>query len=208
MKKRCFLWALALMSAVTLNAPAQKHDSSGSGNSDPTGLGLNQKDRPKNAKTEITCQQESTFNNATNMATFVGTVVVKDPQFTLYCDKLTVYLNKEHKGIDHAEADGHVVIVQDNTDDKGKAQRSIGRSGHALFQPATGDVTLTIAPQLQQGMDNHVATETTTVMILNRAGRLKTVGGSKTTIVDADQQTAAPTATPTPQETPFGLQGL
>jgi lipopolysaccharide transport protein LptA len=154
---------------------------------DPNGLGLMQKDRPKGAKTEITSQDQATFDNATSIATFEGKVIVKDPQFNLYCDKLTVYLRKDRKGIDHAEADGKVVIVQDNTNDKGEAVKSIGRAGHAVFEPATGDVTLTIWPQLQQGINNQISTDEKTVMVLNRAGRLKTTGPSRVTLVDATQ---------------------
>ncbi len=198
MTHRFFLRALALLcaaSAVPLpaqQAPNLSLDSSPSSTpaakkSDPSGLGVMQKDRPKNAKTEITSQKEATFDNATSIATFEGKVVVKDPQFNLFCDKLIVYLRKDRKGIDHAEAEGRVVIVQDNTNDKGDAVKSIGRAGKAVFEPATGDVTLTIWPQLQQGINNQIATSAETVMILNRAGRLKTIGGSKVTLVDADK---------------------
>ncbi len=154
---------------------------------DPTGMGLLQKDRPKNARTEITCKDESTFDNPTGIATFLKSVVVKDPQFNLFCDKLTVYLNKQRKGIDNAVAEGNVVIVQDNTNEKGDPVKSIGRSGKCVFVPASGEATLTISPSLQQGINNHIATEPATVMILNRDGRLKTVGPSRTVIVDADK---------------------
>ncbi|HEY8900503.1 MAG TPA: LptA/OstA family protein [Chthoniobacterales bacterium] len=150
-------------------------------------LGISSKDRPKGAKTEITSKDGATFDNATSIATFEGKVVVKDPQFNLFCDKLTVYLRKDRKGIDHAIAEGKVVIVQDNTNDKGEAVKSIGRADKAVFEPATGDVTLSVWPQLQQGINNQVATSAETVMILNRAGRLKTIGGSKATFVDADK---------------------
>lgn len=154
---------------------------------DPTGMGMMQKDRPKNAKTEITCKDESTFDNATGVATFVKSVVVKDPQFNLFCDRLTVYLNKDRKGIDNAVAEGNVVVVQDNTNEKGDAVKSVGRAGKAVFVPATGEATLSISPQLQQGINNHVSSEPTTIMILNRNGHLKTVGPSRTIIIDADK---------------------
>jgi lipopolysaccharide export system protein LptA len=201
MTKRCFSGALAfLFSAAMITAHAQQDaaatpapataDTAGSskktGKADPLGLGGMQKNRPKNAKTEITCKDEATFDNATGIAIFTTSVFVKDVQFNLYCDKLTVYLNKERKGIDHAEAEGHVVIVQENTNDKGEKSKSIGRSGHAVFTPATGEATLTIWPQLQQGINNHISTEEKTIMILNRDGRLKTIGGSRTVIIDAD----------------------
>jgi len=192
MSKRCLLGPLALLCAAALPAFGQQHadttatPSSGK-KSDPTGMGISTKNRPKNAKTEITCKNDATFDNTKSVATFEGTVFVKDPQFNLYCDKLVVYLNKERKGIEHAEAIGHVVVVQENTNDKGDTSKSIGRSGKAVFVPATGEATLTDWPQLQQGINNHISTEQTTVMVLHRDGQLKTTGGSKTVIVDQGQ---------------------
>jgi lipopolysaccharide transport protein LptA len=156
--------------------------------SNANGFGMVQKDRPKDAKTEITCKGEATFDNANGVATFVTGVFVKDPQFNLYCDKLIVYLNKDKKGIDHAEAVGKVVIVQENTDN-GKTVKSIGRAGKAVFYPATGEATLTDWPKLQQGINNHISTQQSTIMILNRNGRLDTTGGSQTTISQDDTGT-------------------
>jgi hypothetical protein len=50
--------------------------------------------------------------------------------------------------------------------------------------PDKNEATLTDWPQLQQGINNHISTEKTTVMVLNRDGRLNTTGGSKTVIVE------------------------
>jgi lipopolysaccharide transport protein LptA len=154
---------------------------------DPSGIGIMQKGRPKNAKTEITCKEEATFDNETGIAVFTKSVFVKDVQFNLYCDKLTVYMGKDRKGIERAEADGNVVIVQENTNDKGEKTKSIGRAGHMTVVPEKNEATLTNWPQLQQGINNHVATEQGTVMVLNRDGRLNTTGPSKTVIVEDSQ---------------------
>ena len=142
------------------------------------------KDRPKDAKTEITATQEATFDNATSIAEFAGNVVVRDPQFTLTCDKLKVTLSKNRKGMEIAEATGHVIIIQENTDSKGHANKAIGHAGAATYAPTSGEVTLRIWPSIQQGINNQVATEENTVMVLNRSGKSKTTGGSKTSIVD------------------------
>ena len=99
---RPFLRTLGLLCAATLfstaplgaqQSPSFSLDSSPSPTpakkkADPNGLGLMQKDRPKGAKTEITSQEQATFDNATSIATFEGKVIVKDPQFNLFCDKL------------------------------------------------------------------------------------------------------------------------
>lgn len=185
MTKPCLSLALALLGAATLASSAQTPAASPAKKPDPVGMGVFSKDRPKNAKTDITCKGEATFDNASGIATFITNVFVKDPQFNLYCDKLTVYLNKDRKGIDRAEAEGKVTIVQENTNDKGALVKSIGRSGKAVFYPATGEATLTESPSLQQGINNHIAVEPWTVMILNRDGRLDTKGPSRTVITDA-----------------------
>lgn len=167
--------------------PASSTEKTEKKKTDPFGINVLGKDRPKDAKTEITAKNEATFNNETNTATFVGNVVVKDAQFTLFCDNLVVTLNKNRKGMERAEAIGHVVIVQENTDEKGKVVKAIGRSGKAIYNPLTGEVTLLSWPSIQHGVNNQVATEEGTIMILNRNGRSQTTGGSKTMISETGE---------------------
>ncbi len=155
---------------------------------DPLGVKNLTKGRPKDAKTEITSKKQATFDNATSVAEFDGSVVVKDVQFTLFCDQLRVTLSKDRKGLQLVEAFGNVIIVQDNTDDAGKTVKSTGRSGKAVYEPVSGDVTLTIWPSVQHDINMQVATEQGTIMILNREGKMTTKGGSRTVIVDNSQQ--------------------
>lgn len=141
-------------------------------------------ERPKGAKTEITASEEASFDNEKNIAEFKGRVVVKDPQFTLTCDTLTVKLGKDRGGIEVAEAKGNVIVVQEMRDPKPGQQKAIGRAGHMSYKPDTGDVTLRDWPSIQQGINNQVATEAGTVMYLKSSGESRTVGGSKTVISD------------------------
>lgn len=152
-----------------------------------TGMG---KERPKDAKTEITAKKQADFDNATNIATFEGNVVVKDPQFTLFCDRLVVTLNKTRKGMKLTEAYGNVIIVQENTDDNGKTVKAIGRAGKAVYEPDIGDITLTIWPSIQHGINLQKATEEGTIMKLNRSGKSTTTGGSQTVIVESAETKA------------------
>ena len=127
---------------------------------DPLGVKGLTKDRPKDAKTEITSKKQATFDNAKNVAEFEGSVVVKDPQFTLFCDQLRVTMSKDRKGLQLVEAFGNVIIVQDNTDEAGKKVKSTGRSGKAVFEPVSGDVTLTdmaLSPARYQHASRHRA---------------------------------------------------
>ena len=142
-------------------------------------------ERPKGAQTEITATEEASFDNEKSIAEFKGRVVVKDPQFTLTCDTLTVKLGKDRNGIEVAEAKGNVIVVQELDKSKANLEKAIGRAGHMTYKPDTGEVTLRDWPSIQQGINNQVATEAGTVMYLRSSGESRTVGGSKTVITDA-----------------------
>lgn len=156
--------------------------------SSPFGMGLS-KERPKGAKTEITAKKQATFDNATSIAEFEGSVVVKDVQFTLFCDRLKVTLNKNRKGLQLVEAFGdardRVIIVQENSDTAGKVTKAIGRATKVHYDPATGIITLSGWPSVQHDINLQQATEEGTIMYLDRNGKMDTKGGSKTTIVDS-----------------------
>lgn len=141
-------------------------------------------DRPAGALTEISARDEASFDTEKNIAQFSGAVVVKDPQFTLQCETLTVKLRADRKGIETAEARGKVVIVQEKSDPAGKEDRAIGRADHVVYNPSEGQVVLRGWPSIRQGINNQVATEASTVMTLRSDGQSRTTGGSKTVISD------------------------
>lgn len=193
--KRILLCLLLLGSPVFAqsSAPTMNPDSgnrSETGSSNPFG-GLS-KERPKGAKTEITAKKQATFNNATNIAEFEGNVVVVDPQFKLFCERLKVTLGPNRKGLQLVEAFGKVIIVQDNVDASGKVIRATGRAEQATYDPNTGDVHLKGWPSVQHGVNLQEATEEGTLMILNRAGISETKGPSKTSIVETGETKSAP----------------
>src|SRR5437868_3890196 len=98
--------------------------------------------------TEIACTKEATFRDKTNMAEFFGQVIVRGPQFELCCDHLILTLRKDHQGIQHAEAIGNVVVIQENADSEGQTIRSVGRAGRAHYDFLTVNLFLTEWPQL------------------------------------------------------------
>lgn len=182
--KHCILLVVALGIACA-QLPAQEMrtgDATAPRQSDPLGFGALSKDRPKDSTTEITAQKEATFSEKENQAVFIGDVKVKDPAFLLSADRLTVYLNKDRSGIDRAVAEGNVVIIQQTSNPSEKG--AIGRSREAVYVPATGMVTLSGWPEVQQGINRHIATTPTTRMIMHRDGRATTEGASKTMITD------------------------
>ena len=80
-------------------------------------------------------------------------------------------------------AEGNVVNVQQTeAGEKG----AIGRARRAEYVPTTGVVTLIGWPEIQQGINRHIAANESTRMILNRDGRATTEGASRTVITDTE----------------------
>lgn len=148
--------------------------------------------RPKDARTVIESETGATFENATSTAEFTGHVVVHDPQFDLSCDKLHVILAADRKGLSKVIASGSVVVTQSKKNDQGDIIKSIGKCGKATYDAVSGDVTMEDWPQIQQGINNQVATQQSTVMILNAKGHSRTIGGSRTMIVDQGEKAVTP----------------
>jgi len=185
--KLLFLLTLALSCASLSAQTAPSINPTNSGNEPAGNSGALGGDRPEGAETTITSQEEARFDNRSGVAEFIGSVVVTDPQFTMTCNRLKAFLNADRKGLERVEAEGEVVIRQENQDERGGQVVSVARSGKAIFYPATGDVELLDWPQVVQGINAHIGTEVSTSMILNRAGRINTAGASKTVIVDGGE---------------------
>ena len=169
--------------------------------------------KPQAGATEITATHEASFDQQTRQAVFTGNVKVKHPQFTLTAQKLIAVLKKEathaakpaespvhtpdlpgsEGGLEKVIAEGEVVIIQDKpTTDGGTPTRYVAKAARAEYDAATGNVTLSGWPQVSQGINMQVATESSTVMILNKDGKMTTSGGSKTLIQDTEKKTPRP----------------
>jgi len=141
-------------------------------------------DRPAGALTEISAEKEASFDSAKNIAEFAGKVVVRDPQFSLTCELLTVRLRSDRKGIESAEAKGNVVIVQQKSDPEDKSEPAVGKAGRVVYKPDAGEMVMSDWPSIRQGINKQVATEASTTMVLRANGQSRTTGGSKTVITD------------------------
>ena len=85
-----------------------------------------------------------------------------------------------------AEADPgrRVTVTQEKEEADGSISHSIGHGRKVVFDSITGDITLTGKPDVQQGMNTCVATDDSTIMILNRDGHMRVTGAHKTVISD------------------------
>lgn len=144
---------------------------------------------------------EASFDTEKRIGIFTGHVRVFDPRFNIQSDKLTVFIHKEEsQGLERAIAVGHVGVVRDKTDPKGgPPTKAVGLSDKAVYTSSDGNVELTGNPRVQQGLDTHIATSPSTVMILNQNGHLTTHGPSRTEIrQEAKDKNGNPIASPSP----------
>jgi len=161
--------------------------------SSPWNFNFGKQPRPQDARTVIDAEDGAWFDDTSNTVEFFGKVVVHDPQFTLTCDRLNVVMNKNRQGLQLVTATGNVNIEQQGTNESGEKVMSVGKAGMAIYEPATGDITLKALPksppeqwaQVRQGKNFQVATEEGTVMILNSKGTFRTKGQTRTMILDA-----------------------
>jgi lipopolysaccharide export system protein LptA len=88
------------------------------------------------------------------------------------------------KAVAEGSADRRVVITQDKVEADGTITQSVGKADKATYDAVTGDVVLTGSPEVLQGINRVVAVDPGTVMTLNRDGRMRANGLTKSTIVD------------------------
>ena len=93
--------------------------------------------------------------------------------------------NANGSGIDHALAEGHVVILQKKAPTKpGEEEKiSIGRGETGTFDNKSGDMTLKGWPSLEQNGSSLIATSHDTVMIIHHDSSLDTRGPSQTKLI-------------------------
>ena len=152
------------------------------------------------------------FNNKTHIAIFSGQVIVVNPDFNVNCDKLTAYLKHDDKpaaapnatpkpaapepakskgGLEKAIAEmnpgGRVIITQDKMEADGSITHSVGKGEKAVYDAVSGNITLTGSPEIRQGISKVVPAEEGVTLIINRDGRYKAIGRTKTLLQDNEK---------------------
>ena len=87
---------------------------------------------------------ELSSDGSGKVATFIGSVVARQGDLTIYCDRLVVHYGARERDISKVEALGNVRIVQGNRQ---------GQAGRALFDNKAGTITLEDNPRVSQGND-------------------------------------------------------
>lgn len=99
--------------------------------------------------------------------------------------------DKKGGGLERALAEASdenwVIISQDKTEADGSLSRSTGRGKKALYDSKTGNIILTGRPSLQQKLNTIEATQDSTVITLNREGKMTVKGPSKSILREASE---------------------
>lgn len=103
------------------------------------GVGAGRGDQPIQIKSN-----ELFTDSAAGTATFVGKVVARQGDITIYSDRLVIFYAEKKKEVDKVEAFGNVRIVQENR---------LGVANHALYENKAGKITLDGNPKVYQGDD-------------------------------------------------------
>lgn len=87
---------------------------------------------------------ELSADNKGKTAIFIGKVVAKQGDITIFADKVTINYGEKKGDVDKIAADGNVRIIQENR---------IGIAAHAVYDSKAGRITLTGKPRVMQGSD-------------------------------------------------------
>ncbi len=149
----------------------------------------------RTGETTITADKQAEFNAEEKTAVFLGNVRVQDAEFLIFCDKLTVSIDDATGSLRTAIAEGNVRVVQQKKKD-GSAPKATGRGAKLVYDGRTGEARLSGRPQVQQGMNLHIADDDDTVMTLRRDGTMTTEGNSRTIFTpDTKTESTVPTGT-------------
>lgn len=102
---------------------------------------------------------------------------------------------KSGGGLEKAICEGAVLITQDKIDVEGNLTHNIGHSKVAVYEAATGDITLTGNPDVQQGINTCLSLSESTKIVLNRNGQMKVYGPHKTIIRDGGASSTTTSST-------------
>lgn len=101
---------------------------------------------------------------------------------------------KSKGGLEKAIAEmpngGRVIITQDKKEADGSTTNSVGKADKAVYNATTGDITMTGNPEIRQGISKVVPAEEGVTLIINRDGRYRAIGRTKTLLQDNNEKPA------------------
>lgn len=104
--------------------------------------GMVKKDRSSKPITIKSDQLQA--DNKGKQAIFIGKVVARQDDVTIYADRLEIFYGESSEEVDKIVAIGNVRILQTNR---------VGTGGHAVYESKLGKITLTVNPRVTQDKD-------------------------------------------------------
>lgn len=100
-------------------------------------------------------------------------------------DKSSAGLIGAPSGLEKAVAEGRVVILQEKKNEKGQIEKNVGRAEKVVYEASTGNITLMGWPRVEQNLNTITSEEESTVMVMNKSGKVEVQGKSKTVLRDS-----------------------
>ena len=91
------------------------------------------------------------------------------------------------KAVAEMNPGGKVIITQDKKEADGSITHSVGKADKAVYDAVTGDVTLTGSPEIHQGISRVIPAEEGVKLIINRDGKYRAIGRTKTLLQDNEK---------------------
>jgi lipopolysaccharide transport protein LptA len=130
------------------------------------------------APVSIQSDRQADYDKEQNSLTFTGKVGLDHATFQLRSEKLVVFLKDDRTGLEHAEASGNVIVQVYGSEG---SEKTIASGTRAIYEPASGELTLNGWPRLQQKGSRQESTASSTKIVYTIAtGEFRTVGPVRT----------------------------
>lgn len=136
---------------------------------------------PENVGYHILADAATNFDLNSRTIVFSGHVSLKCSEFAMSAERLVVHMDSKQQTLKKLVANGKVDIHLTGVPEQ---ERFRGQSEEAVFDPATGGITLSGWPRIQgQGREHQASTPTTKMTLYTMHPRLATEGRAQTRLL-------------------------
>jgi len=132
---------------------------------------------PATGKIDVTSDRQADYDQVNNKVIFTGKVELNSATIRLRAERVEVFMKPGGGGMERVEASTNVLM---RTQDTANGPGQMASAGHASYNLATGEITLSDWPKIQETGKSHISTDPSTKMVMFTDGRLRTDGPNRT----------------------------
>ncbi len=132
---------------------------------------------PATGKIDIQSDRQADHDEANHKVIYTGTVELNSAALRLRAERVEVFMKKTGSGIERVEASGNVLL---RTQDTSQGPGQMASAGRATYHLQSGEIALADWPKIQETTKSHLATASSTKMVLFTDGRHRTDGPNRT----------------------------